>query len=69
MPEFEYQSLMDYDKDSNTMTDVNRQTSSAIGQVPMERPGLALPRLSRFAAKSIQYATIIFLTENTSIFA
>lgn len=66
MPEFVYQSSMDYDKDMDMLTDVDRQTSSAVGQVPMERPGLALPKLSRFAAKSTEYATIIFFNCHTN---
>lgn len=54
------QSLMNYNKNLNLMTHINRQTFSALIQVPMERLGLALPKLSRFADKSMKYATIIF---------
>lgn len=42
------------------MTDINGQTFSAVIQVPMERHGLALPKLSRFADKTTKYATITF---------
>jgi hypothetical protein len=51
---------MNYNKDLNLMTHINRQTFSAVIQVPMERPGLALPKSSRFADKSMKYVTIIF---------
>jgi len=51
---------MNYNKDLNLMTHINRQTFSAVIQVPMERLGLALSKLSRFADKSMKYATIIF---------
>jgi len=52
------QSLMKYNKYLNLMTHINRQTFSAVIQFPMERLGLALPKLSRFADKSMKYATI-----------
>lgn len=60
------QRLMNQIKDLNLMTHINKQTFSAVIQVPMERPGPALPKLSRFADKSMKYTTIIFFNSQKS---